>query len=326
MTHVFGGLLFGFAAALATGCGVEAGNPGDKPKTGTVLVTFARGQEGVASSFKLALESVELRTADDAVAAPLTLTAESIELVDSDGGDVEAASGDAVPVGEYARMVVALKEDTPFTYKDLDGGERTVGFEGDESRAFYVEDDVIVTEGEITELVVDLDTRRSLVHPDDAPDRLVFRPHGAMGRHRGLGYVGKKTVTGGTVVCAYLYAMLPPPPHGEPPEGMSGPGGRPPPPPPPGPGMLSGKVFATKDDVVKDETPECDNAFRIAPVDESGNWRFDHLLPATYDFRAFLGDGTFTDVEEGITLMPPPPPPRPDGPGGEGAGSPGLRR
>ncbi len=308
---------------FGAGCGVEAGNPdtGDQPKTGKVSLNFARVFDIQGQSFKLALTGAELRSGNGAAAVTSSLNpaTDSLELfgLTDDQSSVLAASSDTVPVGTYDHIYVKLNGKAPVSYTTDGGDARSIGFGSEGQSAFKVQQTVEVKEGETTDLVVSLDARRSLVHPDDDddPNHLVFRPRGgAERRDHGLDYEGSVGATsGGAFVCAYLYAAITfSPPAEMHPDGdgdSDGPGNEP----PKGPDLDPRPTYPTLDDVVKDTTDECPNAFDRTRVEADGSWRFHHVRPGTFDFRLFKTDGSFQDLAGGIVLTPPA-----HGEGGEG--------
>jgi hypothetical protein len=300
------------AAALLAACGVEVGNPnGEKPKTGTAQVYFARSRASEAgASFDLSLANVQLRSGDSAssVVAELAAASESVGLLSltGDDDDVLAASSDTVPAGTYAQVVVSFAAGVPAVYKAASGEVIEAAFEDEAARAVTIDAEIEITEGESTAIVISLDPERSLVAREGQPEQRVFRPLGeVMHRGRRAAYEGTTDAPGATLVCAYYYEPLahPKPGHQPPPGGL----GSAPPPPPPSKALRRRPTFATAADVVKDESAACPNAFDRAPV-RDGRYSFRHLPPGKYDFRIFDGDG-YTEGATGVQLQPPEPPP-----------------
>jgi hypothetical protein len=315
------------AAALLAACGVEVGNPnGEKPKTGTAQVYFARSRASEAgASFDLSLAKVQLRSgaAASTVVAELAAASEPVGLLSltADDDDVLAASSDAVPVGTYAQVVVSFAEGAAAVYRAASGEVIEAAFDDEAARAVTIDAEIEITASESTAIVISLDPERSLVAREGQPEQRVFRPLGElMHRGRRAAYEGTTDIEGARLVCAYYYEPLAPPTLGQrpPPAGADG---APPPPPPPSEALRRRPTFATAAEVVKDESDACPNAFDRAPVRE-GRYSFRHLPPGKYDFRIFDADG-FSEGPTGVQLQPPEPPPgqMPPPPGGPAAAS-----
>ena len=292
------------SALLLAHCGVEVGNPGgEKPKTGMINISFAT--EPVQSNESLSLDISSLDISEnidsDAVTKSLTPSVSSINLYGiKDSDSVSVAEASDMPVGSYSQIVVRLVGDEPVKYRDRDGKSKPVALEEQESKAFYINQSFVVTEGETTSIVISIDPYKSLENGDD---KLVFKPQGhAKNRERGARYEGETTLVGAMWVCAYAYAVQAPSP----------PGGKlldyslnqlPPPPPMKGTPILDRKVFENKADVVKDDTESCSNSFAKAPVFD-GKFSLRNLVPATYSLRFFAEDGTFEDNTDDVVLAP----------------------
>jgi hypothetical protein len=291
------------SALLLAHCGVEVGNPGgEKPKTGMINISFATETGLSNESLSLDISSLDISESvdSDAIIKSLTPSVSSIDLYGlQDSGSVSVAEASDMPAGSYSQIVVRLIGDEPVKYRDRDGKNRAVALEEKESKAFYINQSFVVTEGETTSIVISIDPYKSLENDDD---KLIFRPHGhAKNRNRGVRYEGETKLVGAEWVCAYAYDVQVPPPSGgkmfdyrlddkSPPSVK-------------GPPLLDRKVFGTKADVVKDESDNCDNAFARAPI-EDGKFRLRNLVPATYSFRYFAEDGTFEDNSDDVVLTP----------------------
>lgn len=286
-----------------TNCGVEAGNPGDKPKSGSLNIHIARQPVTGSESLSLDLASLDIVDEDgQTVIASLTPAISSVDLFGLVGGDDElVASSEGVPVGTYKQLVIRLNGDKPVRYRSPKGEDEAVELEDNEYRSFLIEQSFEIAEGSITSLVVNLDPYKSLVRGD----KLVFKPRGdARPRGRGVEHQGVAPDATAQWVCAYAYDLKFPPPGKDNPVGLVLHGNMP----APGPPRIEDRTFyMNRGEIVFDETASCTNAFAKAPV-LSGAYGLRHLLPGSYALRFFLPDGSFVDAGEDVTLAPPPPP------------------
>lgn len=291
--------------SIMTGCGVEVGNPGgDEPDKGTLNIFFAREPVVEAESLSLSLASIDLVSTDsqDTVASlsPEVSDVDIFGLTESD--QIKVAESTDIPTGIYGQVVIQLNQESPFKYRDRDGEEKPVRFEEQSQRAFYVQQDFEIITGETTTLVLSLDPYNSLAKTDE--NGFIFRPRGDFRPKRHfIKHSGETDFENAEWVCAYAYAVeeIPKPPRweGDPNATLPPPPG--PPPGHPGPGVIDRITFATKEDVVKDATSLCANAFTKAPVVE-GKYEIRNLRPATYTLRFFDESGGFQDGIEEVVI------------------------
>ena len=296
------------------GCAVEVGNPNtDEQSTGTVKVNIATDEE---SSFALAtttqrklemnIESIQLYGYDadgEDIVADLQVVNSTVNFFDANP-QIEVAN-DQAPPGFYEKIVITLKRDNPFYYFPQGGQEVAVNFENTEHRSFSLDEPFNLETDALEDLLVDLDLQNSLVSDKD---RFVFKPHfKAFHKKRMFTHSGKLEKDDGETVCAYHYAperrkFAPPPFRNK----------------QPGkkfrhlPPLAEGKrrpVFKTLEEITLDESVPCLNAYAQAEVAADGTFEFPRLRPGSYKLRVFYKNGSFEDIRDHLTFMPPLPPP-----------------
>ncbi len=282
---------------LLTGCVIEAGNPNGV--TGDLKISWDGNGSSLglvsSGSFEIFIDSVILYNDADNSNLSMTLkpTHESINILRNE--TIEFATTSEVIPGTYNNIVIIVKDSNPFKYKPDGSNEKPVRFEDSGSKAIYISGNYEIEEGQSEEIVVSLDLSNSL---SESGDGFIFKPRaGAQRRKFGVSYSSTVNFDEGEVVCAYLYdAIAPPKRMGRiakrfkkrltPPSGFK---------------AFTRPEFSSADDVVKDETKKCDNAFERRPV-INNSFEFRHLKPGTYDFRVFKEDGSFEDIETGVRL------------------------
>ena len=287
-----------------TRCGIEVGNPSDDndTKKGTLSISFAKETVRDQARLSLDLAALDLISIDDdSIIASLSPTIKNIELFGlADESEALVAESKAIPIGVYKRIAVRLNGDEPIHYHDFEGVKRPIRIADDSSGSFYIDQNFEISEGQTTSLLLSLDPYRS-IHESNSSKGLVFKPQGDLRQHdRSLNYSTKTSLADARWACAYAYDLQIPRPT---PPRARGAGrkhlfAR-----PPFPGIPTTRrvTFATKDDVMKDETSKCANAFAKAPVVD-GAFEFRHLLPARYSLRLFRSDGSFDDSAQDFTL------------------------
>jgi hypothetical protein len=300
-----------FTALFLTHCGVEAGNPVDSdPKAGLVQIQFATVDDIFGDSFVLNLADLSISSTNDSgeaeVIESLELTTTEVELfaLSDDAGSETDVGTSTVTVGSYNVITIGFDEAKPLSYQATGEDPQIIAFSEDGIGSINLAETIEIAEGETTTIILNFDPRNSLTGDNKADFK--FDPMVASHK-KGFksSYEGSTDVANATSVCAYLYSPIHPP-KGErgpkpgrasgkrppPPKGRKGKAGRPP------------KMFESADDVVKDETKLCENAFqRVRVID--GVYHFRHLVPGTYDFRIFAEDGSYTDEVTGELLEPP---------------------
>lgn len=289
-----------FLALSVTHCGVEAGNSGPK-KQGSVKIYFAQEASSESESLSMQLASLDLYTDSETSTASLTPSVESVDLFGlTENSSVVVAESSAIPVGSYQNIAIRLTGEKPIRYRDSGGQEISVDLDDAAVQSFYVEQSFEVSEGQTTSIILSIDPYKSLSRNSGTPDRFVFKPRGDARPPEGdVPYLGSTTITDAKWVCAYAYSVqLPGPINPFPRDGARlnfGPDF--------GPRVEDRPSFSTKDDLVKDETDACDNAFAKAPVLD-GKYELRHLLPGAYSLRVFTSTGSYVDLEQDILLEP----------------------
>lgn len=303
-------------------CGIEIGNPkpsgGDGETKNNLQISVIKETNSFAKQFKLNIESVELQLkteSEEESTTALQLAESKVELLTDNDEENEAAitKESEVLVATYSGVRITLNSESPFEFTDREGNSRKVFFEDNTIRSFVVPQQISVFEGDAQKVLLDFDLRRAFRKAQENSEDFIFRPRSEVRKRKfALPYAGEVDAEDGAVVCAYLYDRVklpfeklpPPPPPGFPPPG----------PPPPFMGDESGKprpgsfevkrrpIFETKEDVIKDTTAECTNAFAIADVKDK-KFKFDFLPPATYDFRLIKNDSSYEDLEEDVRLV-----------------------
>jgi hypothetical protein len=290
------------------GCGVEAGNPGGKggstTPTGSINLFFAKEPNAAAESLSLNIAGVDLlEGSDDSVVASLQSVVNQVDLLGltETVEDTVVAKSSEIPTGVYDRIVVRLGDDRPVRYRGRDGSEKPVRLDESQGKAFYISQSFEVAEGATTSVVLTLDPYSSLQADGDGTQGFIFKPKGdAKLRDRGVRYEGRSTTSGVEWVCAYAYAVAPPPvPGADRRKGFSKKGEKV----RPGPELAGRSTYGTKDAIVKDTNVSCGNAFTKAPV-KDGNYELRHLVPASYSLRFFKVDGSYEDAAEDLNLGP----------------------
>ena len=290
------------------GCGVEAGNPGGKggttTPTGSINILFAKEPNAAAESLSLNISGVDLlEGSDDSVIASMQAVVNQVDLLGltTTVEDTVVAKSSEIPTGVYDRIVVRLGDDRPVRYRARDGSEKPVRLDETHGKAFYVSQSFEVAEGATTSVVLTLDPYSSLQADGDGAQGFIFKPKGdAKLKDRGVQYEGRSLISGVEWVCAYAYAVLPPPiPRADHRKGFAKKGEKV----RLGPELAGRSTYATKDAIVKDATVGCGNAFTKAPV-KDGNYELRHLVPASYSLRFFKADGSYDDSAEDLYLGP----------------------
>lgn len=291
-----------FLALSVTHCGVEAGNSGPK-KQGSVKIYFAQEALSGNESLSMQLASLDLYTDSETSTASLTPSVESVDLFGlTESSSVVVAESSSIPVGSYQNIAIRLSGEKPIRYRDSSGQEVSVELDDASIQSFYVEQSFEVSENETTSIVLSIDPYKSLSRNSGAPDRFVFKPRGDARPPEGdVPYLGSTTIANASWVCAYAYSVsIPGPISPFPRDGgrltmAFGPDF--------GPRVEDRPSFSTKDDLVKDETDSCDNAFTKAPVLD-GKYELRHLLPGAYSLRVFTSTGSYVDLDQDIVLDP----------------------
>jgi len=284
---------------LLTGCVIEAGNPNGI--TGDLKISWDGNDTSLglvdSGSFEIFIDSVILYNDSDGSNLSTTLkpTHESINILKNE--TIEFATSSEVTPGTYNNIVIIMKDSNPFKYKPDGSNEKPVRFEDSGSKAIYISGSYVIEEGQEEEIVISLDLSNSL---SESGDGFIFKPRaGAQRRKLGVAYSSTVNFDGGEFICAYLYDVIAPPKSRRKPTRRF----KQRPAPPSGFKASTRPEFSSAEDVIKDETDKCDNAFERRPVVNNA-FEFRHLKPGTYDFRVFKEDGSFEDIESEIRLTP----------------------
>jgi hypothetical protein len=293
---------------LFQGCVVEVGNP-EKPDDGSsgeggkgkLSIDVARGTHPSVQQVYLALTSITLLGSAEPVVIDLA-GSERAALIGDDASSVALVTTTDVPAGRYSGMILQLDDGSRSAVVLSEDDERKLQLKNAEDTEIAVTSDIAVPADAATQVTLKIDLSRSLALPSDPESGPVTFDPMILLLHMPVPSKIQGTVllAEATTVCAYLYELLPPPP---PPPGMED---LPPPPPPRSPRGVSAKrppMFETRQDVIKDESPECPNAFATATV-RSGAFVIGLLPPAHYDLRVFTKDGSYTDLADAVALRP----------------------
>lgn len=285
-------------------CGVEAGNPGTtKPDTkkGGVAIRIAKQLDLKSSMLSLSLSSFRLAQQDNEI-AEISPNLKEINLFTNTTDDepIVAESND-VPVGSYSDIIVQLASTDPVIYRDEEGRESPVDLDDPAVPIFKVNEEFEVGDGEKIEIVLNIDPYRSLIDEQTDKKRFKFRPQGHSHRRgRGLRYDGETSVLGASWVCAYAFDARPLKTkrksrgHDESRDDTNS----------KKPRFLGERtIFDRLEDVKKDESKSCPNAFAVAPIVEA-KYHLRQLIPATYHLRFFKQDGSYEDSNAPIKLRP----------------------
>jgi hypothetical protein len=296
-------------ALFVSQCGVEAGNVG-KGRTGQVKVLFAQEPSSGDESLSVSVGSLGLIDSQDAEVATLNAATSSVDLYGSKASSVLVAESKEIPIGAYAKIAIRLKGDKPIRYRDVGGLDHDVELEDDAKESFYIAQSIVVEDGEVTTIIVNLDPFQSLARP--GADAFVFRPRGELARHSQT-YVGTTELGSARWACLYAYGIDPGPvgpwtsPWNGPWGGGEGPEFDPNREMPHLAGPLHGRqvegrpTFKGKDQLVRDQTAECSSAYAKTSV-KDGRFEFRFLDEGTYAVRIFSGDGGFIDLSDDIVV------------------------
>ncbi|RZA12393.1 MAG: DUF4382 domain-containing protein, partial [Proteobacteria bacterium] len=248
-------------------------------------------------SLNVQLTSLDLLTDDDSASASLTPSVSSVDLFGNESSDtVMVAESVTIPIGSYQQIAVRMGSQKPIRYRDASGRDHNVNLEDSASTSFYVAQTYEVKEGETTSILVNLDPYRSIQTSEQG--NYVFRPKGdARDPQRGTDYKGTTVVSNAKWVCAYAFSANSSPEQYGPRPSPDGKG----PPPPRGPEVEGRKTYPSKNELMKDTTDACDNAFAKAPV-QNGRFELRHLLPATYALRVFTAPDSYQDIAEDLRI------------------------
>lgn len=308
-------------ALFASHCGVEAGNTG-KGRTGQVKISFAQESVTGSESLSVSVSSLGLLDSDDTEQASLTSDVSSVDLYASDASEsVLVADSSEIPVGTYTKLAIRLKGDKPVKYRDAEGIDHDVELDADTRQSFYITQEIQVVEGEVTNIVVNLDPYQSLAKPSN--DRYVFEPRGGVSRHSELGYEGSTDFTRNGFACLYAYqipeengplgpmtSQIPEDefdPWNEGGEYTPGGGPRRDGPHLLGPGGGKGREverrprFESREELVKDETSDCSKAYAKTVI-KNGKFEFRYLSEGLYALRIFATDESYQDAVDDISL------------------------
>lgn len=325
-------LITGVCWLALAACGVEVGNPNPtKPTTttsGSVQIYMSRVPRTAAESLTLALGGISLDSqVSELPRTELNPKLPQFDLYDQDTSDLLLAEASGIAVGEYSGLTLNLTQ-TTVDFRDADGrsGQAELDSVYRDDTGIIIGRAIVISEGETTPILIDLDPRRSLFDGEgEHVGKRRFRPMGgALARHGIAAYEGVSVVNGGQWVCAYLYEPRFGKPLGAPQRPHAQPLFEHRPRPSKLPAFLSAEApadgrpprlrpqerpyFSTAAEVVKDETAGCENAFAKEPVFEQ-KFAFPRLPPGTYDFRVFAQDGSYQEQALGVYIDPPAPPP-----------------
>ncbi len=325
MWRLFHGLgLFSSMTLLAGGCGVEVGNPGADEDEASIAIQLTSDNStaglDLVSSFSLTDSSNALPTFQDfqlgiqeiilfgenqgknvkAVVVGLdnfvSITAEGEEFVPQ-------FSAKNVPAGTYDVLQVRFTSTQPVVFTRPDGRRELVEVDSGFSEGFYIPVSLDFTSSESQEVVVTLDLESSLTADPNNSDRFRFKPRGSA---HSPGFrvktSGQTSLEGAVVACAYAHSL-----EADPRAPRSFPkGDSKPPPVSDGSGEIRPRpIFANRDEIERDETFDCPNAFARSRV-RQGEYVFKNLKPGIYEIRVFSSDGSYVDVEEPLKIRPKP--------------------
>lgn len=293
---------------LLSGCVVEAGNPSSKkPKQGSVSLYFAKTLDTSNQNLQLNIDNVDVSSStstDQASSFSLTPDQKEVEIFSlKETDDTAVVNSKPANAGVYDQIAIHLSSQKPVSRRDSNGADSPVDTDQIADNTFYLSQSFEIKEGEETQVIIRLDGHRSLVLGDG---HVAFHPMGNFfPRNFGQDYEGKAPSAEFNWVCAYAYGISPPPRGG---MMRETPIGKPNMPPPQHLGhfgrafaALPPKSFATKDEVKKDATSACDNAFVKAEV-VGQNFKLRHLPPGNFSFRFFKSDDSFEDASADVTI------------------------
>lgn len=277
-------------------CGVELGNVGAKGRSevGAVKILVAQQRGTGSESLNIQLGSLSLIASDGIEQAALSPSASTFDLYSAHSdGRLLLAESSMVQAGKYAKISIRLAGDKPVQYRDEGGAEFPVGLVGGTDESFTFTQDITVSAGQTTTIILNIDPRASLKRTEvEGQTNYIFEPLGEATSIEDLSLGnGTTSVENAKWACVYAYHVA----NNE--ESAS----------PSGPllplvdskGVETRPIFASKDSLVKDNDDSCTNAFTKVPV-INGEYSYYYLPLLGYSFRIFTDSGDFVDDAEDI--------------------------
>jgi len=270
-------------------------------------IFVAKEPKAGAEQLTLGLEELQLvgPRVEEVIQALVPKTADLNLFADQEKPDdvSQEITSAEVPIGDYQQVVFRLKADLPAQYADRAGKKRKVRWEDPTSNSFAVSTSFSVTEGEKTEVFLNLNGYQSIQGSEGA-DEVVFKPRGDF-KKRGMEQKisGPLPAPGIQWVCAYLYnsQVKPGAPLAKPSQkdgktlNLKKPHG---------PRMEERTVYETRAQINFDTQYPCKNAFEQAPV-RGEEYRLRQAPPGMYAIRFFKTDGSFIDLEKDLEIKSP---------------------
>ena len=300
------------------GCGVEVGNPhggkgGSTGSTGTVSVALADAPVDGLKHVYFNVRSLSAVNSSGNLSAMALANTGKVDALDlQNGKSLDLATGQKLPLGDYAGAVLELDPTTPASIVSDDGTEHPLPF-ANGSHQIYIQQAFIVTEEEHLDLVLHVDLRASLTQLTDKSYQ--FGPQASLlPRRVEAVIIGSVTDPSLVQVCAYRghdrdfkpgFHL----PHGQPGGfGAPAPNGDtqlPPPPPPSDVAQARPPHSFDPDHTVQfDDSATCTNAFTTGSI-KDGIFHLHHLWPGNYKMRFFKADASHVDGDSaGVSVGP----------------------